>query len=1413
VRTALRIAIVAAALAALLATFTVTPVGWRVAAAGLRAAVRGTGLELTIGSLSGNLLRHVTIEDVALREPGGSTIARIDRIEARYALGGLILRRIVVPELRVTGAELLFVVGPDGKLVGWSRFAPEPAASGPDAARGRAWTVDVSLDARDLKAAYRDSAAGLAVEAAGVAIEGRGGLPGYRAAADGAIALSAPRLERELAGRFTLAVSGADGRVTLEPSRLVTTVGEAGASGDMGGDGIHLAVDARLDLARLSDALGVAGLAGSAEIGGSADGPAESMAYEAHVSGRDLVLGAARVPRAEADLSGTRREVTLERLRAEFAGGTVEGSGRVDLTARAAADSAARGGTVGSGRTAAFEFRVAARGIDLSRVAAVLSAGAPELAGSLDASVAGRGTLPGAEQASAQFDVRARDLAVAGTQLGAATVSGALDAGRLTAEGECLAVQVAALGTVDAGGLRSLEADLETTDISVAGAALRVPDLAGSGSARAVVTVGSAGPRLTVDAVIPDLRLSSLQAGPVTASAAGEPSLLAVNIAAFGSALTAVGTVGEGGEYAFTVAADGLPLSWSSPDTLLPSAAIEVTADAQVHGKPGGAFAADGIVDRIEAQVGGEHLTVAHPARFAASPESLRVSSLVLTGELGEIAVGGVFSAGGENNVIARLGRLDLERTAALFPRVTLPLSGSADGTVTVLGSGLDRRVSADVGIESLRVGGVALDAVALTAESDSSDLFFDLTALSRDGGSMTASGAVPVRPDSLRVLVLDADREFGATVTWSHFAVTAGGAFLPGVRGEKRFELDGSVLLAGTVDSLETMYGRGRLEAVAAEFERVSFSLSTPLDIEIAGGDVELPGAQVAMVRRRALGERTGGSVTIGGELGHDGALALDLTVDRLDVGQLLEAFVPAAGGAFAGRLDGHAEIRHSWAAPEGAFGWAVTSPVIYGVGFTRLTGQGRFESGAVVLESVELTAPGGVVTASGTVPLASPGAARDLDIAVRVDSFDLGDLAALPPGVGPVDGSLSADIRAAGTAARPMVSGSLGVRDGSIGLAGLAEPIRDVTIDVVIDEGVAALREARASLGHGSVSASGYARILGAGERPFLLKAVLDSPEFEVPGTLAGRFGGDVTWAGSAAGSRLAGDVRVEKLDVTREFGLGDILTAGPVLTVRPRASDPRARVALDLDVDLPDGISVRSNLADVRLAGGVHLGGTLLTPQVSGGVYAERGTFRYLDNTFELRTLNVAFTDNRRRDPYVQLEGTADVMARSDEAYAVTMRLDGFAFDAVPELSSDPPLSGPDIVSLLTFGDTVGALVGDGRTGTSGESWSGLARGAFLGGVVGVAEGTLEDLLRLDTVKLESEAVRDGTLDGADLTIGKRLGDRLRVEYTTALGRFDEREIEVALRIIDVLSLESRADPEGNHAIGLRLRIPFR
>ncbi len=60
---------------------------------------------------------------------------------------------------------------------------------------------------------------------------------------------------------------------------------------------------------------------------------------------------------------------------------------------------------------------------------------------------------------------------------------------------------------------------------------------------------------------------------------------------------------------------------------------------------------------------------------------------------------------------------------------------------------------------------------------------------------------------------------------------------------------------------------------------------------------------------------------------------------------------------------------------------------------------------------------------------------------------------------------------------------------------------------------------------------------------------------------------------------------------------------------------------------------------------------------------------------------------------------------------------------------------------------------------------------------------------------------------------VTLGKKFGDRLRVNYSTAVGSLSNQKVEISYELAKRFWLETRTDPEGNHAVGLKLQIPFR
>ena len=182
----------------------------------------------------------------------------------------------------------------------------------------------------------------------------------------------------------------------------------------------------------------------------------------------------------------------------------------------------------------------------------------------------------------------------------------------------------------------------------------------------------------------------------------------------------------------------------------------------------------------------------------------------------------------------------------------------------------------------------------------------FEVTAASTESGHIWINGAVPVSPDSLTVLRLDSGREFGISVTSEGFILDAAEPILPGVRGEKRFRLDGSALLTGTVDSLASITGRGLFTELSASFDLAEFSLTDTVYFDIAGGGVEFDEFAVDFRRRHVLGAPGGGQCGRRGlRAVVNGETRIMASSSDLDVGHLARALGAGPGSQLRGRLD----------------------------------------------------------------------------------------------------------------------------------------------------------------------------------------------------------------------------------------------------------------------------------------------------------------------------------------------------------------------------------------------------------------------------------------------------------------------------------------------------------------------------
>lgn len=251
--------------------------------------------QLTLGGLDTDLLRGATLREVQLVDGTGRSVVSLRRVEARWELRELLLRRrVTVRTLAVEGAGVDLRADADGVL-DLSRMFPSEEDAGPSAGL----PVDLRLEsvALDLDAVGFASG-GLELGLAGLRVRGAARVVGQRVEVR----------DLQVDARWTSPDAGAltlgggvvwDGRdLELHALRLGVAGARVGLEGrivEPAEDQPQLSVALRaegVDLDRVEVLVGELGLRGVWDLEGRVDGPLSALALSAELNG---AAGAAQV--------------------------------------------------------------------------------------------------------------------------------------------------------------------------------------------------------------------------------------------------------------------------------------------------------------------------------------------------------------------------------------------------------------------------------------------------------------------------------------------------------------------------------------------------------------------------------------------------------------------------------------------------------------------------------------------------------------------------------------------------------------------------------------------------------------------------------------------------------------------------------------------------------------------------------------------------------------------------------------------------------------------------------------------------------------------------------------------------------------------------------------------------------------
>jgi len=300
-------------------------------------------------------------------------------------------------------------------------------------------------------------------------------------------------------------------------------------------------------------------------------------------------------------------------------------------------------------------------------------------------------------------------------------------------------------------------------------------------------------------------------------------------------------------------------------------------------------------------------------------------------------------------------------------------------------------------------------------------------------------------------------------------------------------------------------------------------------------------------------------------------------------------------------------------------------------------------------------------------------------------------------------------------------------------------------------------------------------------------------------------------LTLVGSRSGSRLAGDIRLNKPlaePVLVTFNAPPVPPPPPTLR-----DDFLENMALGVLVDIRD-LKVDSELAEVEVSGVFDVSGTFYKPTFQGGLEISEGQVFILNRQFDFERgrivlnslvptrsiLDVAY-DPLILNPELDMTATCKVIPIDDNTeHTVTMSIRGPAQTAAPEFASTPALDFNDIFRLLAFGSVSSQLEYTTALGT--------AAGQLLRKRV--------EKVGLDEFTVLPSGTVIGTVGQPSLRMGKYFDEipfPLWVRYEAAVTEMSSGEVRLEHKLKPYLTVTGTAQSKyDRYGLGIGLKKDF-
>ncbi|MBN2653804.1 MAG: translocation/assembly module TamB domain-containing protein [Nitrospirae bacterium] len=469
-----------------------------------------------------------------------------------------------------------------------------------------------------------------------------------------------------------------------------------------------------------------------------------------------------------------------------------------------------------------------------------------------------------------------------------------------------------------------------------------------------------------------------------------------------------------------------------------------------------------------------------------------------------------------------------------------------------------------------------------------------------------------------------------------------------------------------------------------------------------------------------------------------------------------------------------------------------------IFGNGFTNADPlEFSFKDNKLEVQSLRMRSSASEVRLSGSAVIG-----KSYDLFLEGQS-SLAPMMAFYKNIETLKGDGSFVFTVTGDWEKPKIYGGVELKNGLLGIKYFPYRFTDLNGYAYIDGDKIVIDKSTGNIAGGDFTVSGFAYLSKFRLKKFFVESNVRRVRASISKNFWALMNGSLTYKGDLSAQTILGDVQIinakyaERLDWKSA-----LLKFKPKVEVK-REPTPFEKTALNVRVT-GSRLQIDNNVARANISADMLVRGTISSPILLGKAEAVDGTFYFRNNDFKITKGSLDFADPNKINPYFNIAA-----ATSTAGYNIRLNLDGYIDQFSMNLSSDPPLSEGDILSLLAVGQLGKNLKGAG---------GGIGAGEATSFVTGKLQDVLEDRVRtitgFDRVQIEPYVSKSTGTVSPRITVSKRLmADKLYVTYSSSVNTGEEQIWKLEYMIGKKTSLVGVRDERGALGGDIKFRFEFK